>query len=395
MAPEAITQLLPAALREHLRDANALPEHRPVTVAFIRYGGTDALIENQGTGDRGRRVAAAGDGRAIGGRSTRRRIPRLRRRHRRRQVDPDRGCTKGHRRRRGAHAARVASDRGRQASAPHPYRRESRRGFRRRRRSRVSAYVHGDGRRSEPRRAADGAVRTGGAGGNLCDGRRTRPIEDNVRDNRARAVQREGQGGAGTARGRSAARRARAAADGGAAAAAHRPQRRARRHSQGVHERARRRGPDGRGRRRGGRRQDSAPRSAARRGRGLPQTARVLRSVHGVHAVRRLAELLRESMGFGRDDPDAVDRRATAWRSVDAHARPPAHAAAHRDRVRRRRGNNARGRDARRERTGARSCTRPSAQFLAGRWCPSGARRDRERAPHGRGVSGTARAPRR
>ena len=30
-----------------LRDANALPEHRPVTVAFIRYGGTDALIENQ------------------------------------------------------------------------------------------------------------------------------------------------------------------------------------------------------------------------------------------------------------------------------------------------------------------------------------------------------------
>src|SRR5206468_5692990 len=48
MAPDVIERLLPAALREHLRDANALPEHRPVTVAFIRYGGTDALIENQG-----------------------------------------------------------------------------------------------------------------------------------------------------------------------------------------------------------------------------------------------------------------------------------------------------------------------------------------------------------
>jgi len=48
MAPDAVARLLPVAVREHLRDANALPEHRPVTVAFIRYGGTDALIESQG-----------------------------------------------------------------------------------------------------------------------------------------------------------------------------------------------------------------------------------------------------------------------------------------------------------------------------------------------------------
>jgi class 3 adenylate cyclase len=48
MAPDTVARLLPTAVREHLRDANALPEHRPVTVAFIRYGGTDALIEHQG-----------------------------------------------------------------------------------------------------------------------------------------------------------------------------------------------------------------------------------------------------------------------------------------------------------------------------------------------------------
>jgi class 3 adenylate cyclase/tetratricopeptide (TPR) repeat protein len=48
MAADAIARCLPAAVREHLRDASALPEHRPVTVAFIRYGGTDALIEHQG-----------------------------------------------------------------------------------------------------------------------------------------------------------------------------------------------------------------------------------------------------------------------------------------------------------------------------------------------------------
>jgi predicted ATPase/class 3 adenylate cyclase len=48
MAPDAIAQLLPTALREHLQQANVQPEHRPVTVAFIRYGGTDALIEHQG-----------------------------------------------------------------------------------------------------------------------------------------------------------------------------------------------------------------------------------------------------------------------------------------------------------------------------------------------------------
>jgi class 3 adenylate cyclase/tetratricopeptide (TPR) repeat protein len=45
---EAVSRCLPKAVREHLRVAGALPEHRPVTVAFIRYGGTDALIEHRG-----------------------------------------------------------------------------------------------------------------------------------------------------------------------------------------------------------------------------------------------------------------------------------------------------------------------------------------------------------
>ena len=48
MTADAIARCLPAAVREHLRDASALPEHRPVTVAFIRYGGIDVLIEHQG-----------------------------------------------------------------------------------------------------------------------------------------------------------------------------------------------------------------------------------------------------------------------------------------------------------------------------------------------------------
>ena len=63
MAPEAVARCLPTAVREHLRDANALPEHRPVTVAFIRYGGTDALIEQPGQGRRGQRAPAAIDDR--------------------------------------------------------------------------------------------------------------------------------------------------------------------------------------------------------------------------------------------------------------------------------------------------------------------------------------------
>src|SRR4030095_10576555 len=48
MSADAVARSPPAAVREPLRDANALPEHRPVTVAFIRYGGMDALIEHHG-----------------------------------------------------------------------------------------------------------------------------------------------------------------------------------------------------------------------------------------------------------------------------------------------------------------------------------------------------------
>ena len=92
-----------------------LPEHRPVTVAFIRYGGTDALIEHQGQGGRGQRAPAAADDRRASRRGAGRLVPRLRRRHRRRKADPHGRRAEGHRRRRGAHAARAARDRGERA----------------------------------------------------------------------------------------------------------------------------------------------------------------------------------------------------------------------------------------------------------------------------------------
>ena len=48
MSAEAVAQCLPPAIRTHVLGGGGIPEHRPVTVAFIRFEGTDALIEERG-----------------------------------------------------------------------------------------------------------------------------------------------------------------------------------------------------------------------------------------------------------------------------------------------------------------------------------------------------------
>jgi class 3 adenylate cyclase/tetratricopeptide (TPR) repeat protein len=45
---EALAQCLPPAIRAHVLGSHAAPEHRPVTIAFIRFAETDALIEKNG-----------------------------------------------------------------------------------------------------------------------------------------------------------------------------------------------------------------------------------------------------------------------------------------------------------------------------------------------------------
>jgi class 3 adenylate cyclase/tetratricopeptide (TPR) repeat protein len=48
MAFERVAHCLPRAIRSHVMASGVLPEHRPVTIAFIRFEGTDALIEQSG-----------------------------------------------------------------------------------------------------------------------------------------------------------------------------------------------------------------------------------------------------------------------------------------------------------------------------------------------------------
>jgi class 3 adenylate cyclase/tetratricopeptide (TPR) repeat protein len=45
---ETLAQCLPLAIRAHVLGSHAAPEHRPVTIAFIRFAETDALIEKSG-----------------------------------------------------------------------------------------------------------------------------------------------------------------------------------------------------------------------------------------------------------------------------------------------------------------------------------------------------------
>ena len=47
-SPEAVAHCLPPAIRAHVLGGGGIPEHRRVTIAFIRFAGTDALIEQDG-----------------------------------------------------------------------------------------------------------------------------------------------------------------------------------------------------------------------------------------------------------------------------------------------------------------------------------------------------------
>ena len=102
---------VPVATREHLLAGITEPEHRQASVAFVHFDGTDEMIAREGPrvgrgGARPARARHAGRGRRARGL-----LPRLRRRRRRRQAHPGRGGASGHRRRRGAHAARPATRR--------------------------------------------------------------------------------------------------------------------------------------------------------------------------------------------------------------------------------------------------------------------------------------------
>ena len=48
LADDLLARSLPAPIREHVLSGGVSSEHRPVTVAFIRFEGTDALIERHG-----------------------------------------------------------------------------------------------------------------------------------------------------------------------------------------------------------------------------------------------------------------------------------------------------------------------------------------------------------
>ena len=48
MPPETLLRCLSPAIRDHVLGGGGTPEHRPVTIAFIRFEGTDALIDQHG-----------------------------------------------------------------------------------------------------------------------------------------------------------------------------------------------------------------------------------------------------------------------------------------------------------------------------------------------------------
>ena len=50
MAADRVVHCIPSAIRRHVLSAGIHPEHRPVTIAFIRFAGTDALIAEHGPG---------------------------------------------------------------------------------------------------------------------------------------------------------------------------------------------------------------------------------------------------------------------------------------------------------------------------------------------------------
>ncbi len=50
-----LLRCLSPAIRAHVLAGGGTSEHRPVTIAFLRFEGTDALIEQQGPAARPRR----------------------------------------------------------------------------------------------------------------------------------------------------------------------------------------------------------------------------------------------------------------------------------------------------------------------------------------------------
>ncbi len=48
VGPDAVAGAIPLGLRHHLADRGADPEHRVASVAFVRFGGVDALMEGRG-----------------------------------------------------------------------------------------------------------------------------------------------------------------------------------------------------------------------------------------------------------------------------------------------------------------------------------------------------------
>ena len=74
--PRPLLRCLSPAIRAHVLAGGGTSEHRPVTIAFIRFEGTDALIEQARRGSGGRGAAPRGERRRGGHRGARRRVPR-------------------------------------------------------------------------------------------------------------------------------------------------------------------------------------------------------------------------------------------------------------------------------------------------------------------------------
>ncbi len=228
---------LPTELRAHVLAGPQPPEHRIVTVAFLRFEGTDALVAAARPRRRRRDAARARHARAGGGRRRAGLLPRLRHRRGRRQADPHRGRPAGARRRGRAHAADAAAHHRRRAAAAAAHRHDARAAVRRRHRPALPADVHRHGRRRQPRRAADGQ---GAARRALHDAGGAGAIEHAVRVHAAGALHRQGQGAArrgGLRRPRRAQPRRRARRGAGAVPAG-RPRARARADLAGARRRA-------------------------------------------------------------------------------------------------------------------------------------------------------------
>ena len=156
MAPEPLLRCLPPAIRAHVQAGGGASEHRPVTIAFLRFEGTDALIEKNGaaaTAEALHRlvslVEAATEEQGVAFLGS--------------DVDADGGkliLTAGAPTATGDDEDRMllALRKIVESDLPNPsaHRRASRRRVRRGHRARVSPHVHGDGRRGEPDRAPDG-----------------------------------------------------------------------------------------------------------------------------------------------------------------------------------------------------------------------------------------------